>query len=91
MKIYVFALLIMITVAIALPIKDMYNNLEIKNEDKSLELQLAPAKEHHRELRVNLLCELLSGGFNQLALFVAFLKEKKGGRCTKDDVCLCRK
>lgn len=29
MKIYVFALLIMITVAIALPIKDMYNSMYI--------------------------------------------------------------
>ncbi|XP_029169590.1 defensin-like [Nylanderia fulva] len=88
MKIFVFVLLIMTTVAIALPMEDL---LEMENKSESLELQLASTEENHVEPE-GFLCEIFADGFNDTACAIScILTGRTGGKCTKDGVCLCRK
>ncbi|XP_072762839.1 defensin-1 [Anoplolepis gracilipes] len=94
MKIYVFALLVVTAVAIALPNKDPDNNTSMdlsQKEDESLELPVTLVKEHHRTRRFT--CDLLSGaGVDHSACAAhCILRGKTGGRCNNDRVCVCRK
>ncbi|KAL6258500.1 hypothetical protein P5V15_010457 [Pogonomyrmex californicus] len=87
MKIYVFALLVLAAIAIALPIEDESKS-QLTNENRFL--NLAPVEQHHRERRVT--CDLLSGlgiGHSACAAHCLF-KGYKGGSCTSKGICSCR-
>ncbi|KAM0727712.1 Defensin [Formica fusca] len=94
MKNYVFALLVVTAVAIALPNEDknapMRVDLLPQKEDESLKLEVTPVKEHHRTRRFT--CDLLSGaGVDHSACAAhCILRGKTGGRCNSDRVCVCR-
>ncbi|XP_029169589.1 defensin-like [Nylanderia fulva] len=96
MKIYVFALLIVTAVVVAVPTEDkntMPRELLLQKEDESLKLQVTqetPVKEHHRARRFT--CDLLSGaGVDHSACAAhCILRGKTGGRCNNDRVCVCR-
>ncbi|KAM0727767.1 Defensin [Formica fusca] len=95
MKMYVFALLIVAAVALALPNEDKNAPVRLdllpQKEDESLKLQVTPVKEYYRTRRFT--CDLLSAvhvEHSACAAHCLFLG-KAGGRCNSKLVCVCRK